>query len=146
MDDFEFLGTRMRLHASQNQTAGRLGAITQDAPAGFTAPPHVHHREDEAFYVISGNVTFHRGERVIEAGPGAFVWLPRDVPHWFRVANEVPAKLLQLNAPAGLERFFIDVASAPATPPDIEWLAATAARFGIELLPQDAPPPRESHE
>ncbi len=139
---FWFLGTEMRMLASGEQTGRALGLIERVAPPGFAAPPHIHHAEDEAFYVVSGSATFHCGEHAIEGGPGAFVWLPRDVPHWFEVHPGGPARLLQFNTPAGLERFFEEMGTpmsepmtVPAAPPDIARLMSLAARYQIDLLP-----------
>lgn len=137
---FWFLGTEMRLLATGEQTGKSLGLIEQVAPPGFAAPPHVHHGEDEAFYVVSGSATFHCGEQTIEGGPGSFVWLPRDVAHWFEVHPGAPARLLQLNTPAGLERFFEELGTPmdePGTmpaPPDMAKLVSIAARYRIDLL------------
>ncbi len=143
--EFWFLGTKMTMRASGASTGGALGLIEQVAPAGFAAPPHVHHGEDEGFYVVAGSLTFHCGASVIAAGPGAFVWLPRDQPHWFEVDAAGPATLLQLNTPAGLERFFAemgtpvqDSAIAPAGEPDIGRLVSLAASYQVELLPPTA--------
>lgn len=136
---FWFLGTEMHMLATAGQTGRALGLIEQVAPPGFAAPPHIHHAEDEAFYVVSGSATFHCGERTIEGGPGAFVWLPRDVAHWFEVHPGGPARLLQFNTPAGLERFFEEMgtpmgelAAVPAAPPD---MARLAAKYRIDMLP-----------
>jgi quercetin dioxygenase-like cupin family protein len=142
---FWFLGTEMRMKAAAASTGNMLGLIEQVAPSGFAAPPHIHHAEDEAFYVLSGSVTFHRGESVVEAAPGAFIWLPRDQPHWFEVHAGGPARLLQLNMPAGLEQFFAEMGTpmndAPAPPrgePDMERLLGLAQKYRIDLLPPPA--------
>jgi quercetin dioxygenase-like cupin family protein len=55
-------------------------------PAGFGPPPHLHHREDEAFYVLEGQMTVTCGEQTWTATPGSFVLLPRGIPHAFTVA------------------------------------------------------------
>ena len=144
-EKFWFLGTEMTMLASGAGTGGALGLIEQVAPAGFAAPPHIHHAEDEAFYVVSGSIEFHRGDEAINAGPGAFIWLPRDVPHWFAVDASTPAKLLQFNTPAGLERFFAEMGSPisgstpPDSPPDMARLFELAAKYRRELLPPPAP-------
>ncbi len=134
---FRFLGTDMTMHAWGDLTGGALGLIEQVAPPGFAAPPHVHHAEDEAFYVVEGNVVFHRGEAAFAAAPGSFVWLPRDVAHWFEVGADGPARLLQFNTPAGLEQFFAELGTPPGEPaagPALERLVEAASRYRIELL------------
>ncbi|WOS65590.1 cupin domain-containing protein [Sinorhizobium fredii] len=54
-------------------------------PEGFGPPLHVHHCEDEAFYVLEGKIRFLQGDTDFVAGPGTFVWGPRGVPHAFKV-------------------------------------------------------------
>jgi quercetin dioxygenase-like cupin family protein len=68
--------------------------------------PHRHSREDEAFYVLDGQLEIRVGERVMVAAPGAFVSAPRGIPHTFKNVGTTPAKVLVILAPAGLEKFF----------------------------------------
>ncbi len=130
---FEFLGTRMVRKAGGTETAGAFGLIEQHLPPGFEAPAHTHHHEDEAFYILDGHLTFRCGERTFDAVSGAFVYLPRETQHSFVVSPNGPARLLQLNAPAGLEQFFEDVAG----PPDFRRVLEVAAQYGVDI----APPP-----
>ncbi len=62
------------LLATASDTDGVLGAIEVASPGGAVPPLHVHHREDEAFYVIEGDYSVFVGDDVIEASPGAWVW------------------------------------------------------------------------
>ena len=57
------------------------------------APLHVHHREDEAFWVLEGELTFQIGEETIKASPGSFLFGPKDVPHRYTV-DSGPARML----------------------------------------------------
>ncbi|NPV75375.1 MAG: quercetin 2,3-dioxygenase [Anaerolineae bacterium] len=140
-----FLGTLMILKATGENTNGAYGLIEQTLPPGFAPPLHVHHREDEAFYLLEGAATFTCGNQTMKAVPGSYVFFPRDIPHWFHVEGNQPARLLQFNFPAGLEHFFVEMGEPaqkltlpPAGPPDIGKLAETAARYGMEIL---GPPP-----
>ena len=63
---------------------------------------HVHHFEDEGFYILEGEMTFYVGEQTIRAQPGSFLFGPKDVPHAFTV-DRGPARLLFIFTPAGLE-------------------------------------------
>lgn len=139
-DAFSFLGSLMTLKATADSTGGAFGLIEQLAPPGFAAPPHVHHAEDEAFYLIEGDATFSCGDLTFPAHPGSFIWLPRDVAHWFRVEGDAPARLLQWNSPAGLERFFVEMGepvrdrmAPPAGPPDVAKLLQLASRYKVEI-------------
>ena len=76
---------------------------------GGGVEPHRHSREDESFYVLEGQFEFRigeRGERVILADPGSFVFAPRGIPHAFKNVGTTPGKFLVVVSPAGLEKFF----------------------------------------
>jgi quercetin dioxygenase-like cupin family protein len=137
-----FLGTLATVKASSETTGGRVAVIEQLAPQGSGSPLHVHHREDEWFYVIEGTLTFWVGGEVIDAPAGSFVYGPRDIPHTFIVSSP-EARFLLVTEPAGFEQFmraFSEPASqrtipAPTGPPsDPGALVAAAAEYGIEIL------------
>jgi quercetin dioxygenase-like cupin family protein len=123
--------------ASASDTDGGLGAVEVAGPRGAVPPLHVHHREDEAFYVLEGEYSVFIGDDVITASPGTWVWGPRDVPHGYQIHSE-RGRHLSLITPGGFEAFFEEVA-AIATPHadprnEMRRLAAAAARHGVELL------------
>src|SRR5436305_14365092 len=80
-DAIWFLRNRMTVKATAETTGGAFGLVETQIAPGFSPPLHVHHREDEAFYVLEGEVTMRCGERSFRATAGSFAWLPRDVPH-----------------------------------------------------------------
>jgi len=143
-----FLGTLITLKATGENTGGAFGLIEQVLPPGFAPPPHVHHSEDECFYVLEGEITFQCGDRTFKAEAGSVVLLPRDIVHGFSVEGSKPARLLQLNSPAGLEHFFEEMGEPakantlppPAGPPDMEKLLTLARKYNFEIK---GPPPRE---
>lgn len=113
------------------------------APGGGT-PPHVHHREDEAFRLLEGTLTIQVGPDTITASAGDFAFLPRGIAHSFKNTGDGYAKALVLITPAGLEGFFTEVfepaadRSAPPPPAGKELIGralAAAPRYGMELLP-----------
>ena len=64
--------------------------------------PHIQTREEEAFYVLEGEVVFRAaGERIV-AQTGAYLNIPRDVPHYFKNESDATARMLIFFAPAGL--------------------------------------------
>jgi quercetin dioxygenase-like cupin family protein len=136
-----FQPNRMTIKASAETTGGAFGLVESWIPAGASPPLHVHHREDESFYVIEGQVRFHCEGRDILAGPGSFVFLPRDVPHTFVVEGGEDVRMLTLLTPGGGERFFVEAGRAPEGPgmpppgpPDVALLREVAPRFGMEIL------------
>src|SRR5262249_24249120 len=135
---FGFLAT---LKASGETTDGRVAVIEHLGPRGAGSPLHVHHREDEWFYVLDGELTFGVGGDALSAPAGSFVYGPRDVPHRFIAAPE-QARFLLVTEPAGFDASFraasepaarLEIPPAPTEPPDIEGLTAVAATYGIEI-------------
>ena len=135
-------GVLCTIKASGETTAGRIAVIEQLGPQGAGSPLHVHHREDEWFYVIEGALTFWVGGTVIEAPAGSFVYGPRDVPHTFLISSP-EARFLLVTEPAGFESFMRAMGQPaqtltippPAAPPgDLAPLVAAAAEYGIEIL------------
>ena len=136
-----FQPNRMTVKASGGQTGGAFGLVEAHIRAGSSPPLHVHHSEDESFWVLAGNIRFRVGDEDIEAGPGSFVFLPRDVPHTFIVEGNEDAHMLTLLTPGGGEQFFVDAGRAPEGPglpppgpPDIPKLKEVAARYGNEIV------------
>lgn len=136
-----FLGTLTFVKATSETTNGAFALIEQLIPAGFASPYHVHHAEDEAFYVLEGEVTFVCDGQRWKTGAGAYVFGPREIPHGFRIEGTTPARILVLAAPAGFESFVMEM-SEPATgltlppmePPDMGKLMTLAAKYHIDIL------------
>ena len=72
--------------------------------AGRVLEAHVHDGEDDAFYIIEGEMTFVVGDEDIPAPPGTFVLVPPGVEHGFRNNGEVPVRMFNIHAPAGFDR------------------------------------------
>jgi mannose-6-phosphate isomerase-like protein (cupin superfamily) len=115
-----FLGTLMTVKAGAEQTRGGFTLIEQISPANFSAPPHVHEAEEEAFYVLEGQLSVTCGERTWTVDQGGFVMLPRGIPHAFSVLGDRGSRLLQITSPADFEQFAAEageVAAAATLPP-----------------------------
>jgi mannose-6-phosphate isomerase-like protein (cupin superfamily) len=136
-----FLRNRMSVKATANTTGGAFGLVESLVAPGFSPPMHVHHREDESFYILEGELTMQCGDKRFRASAGAFVFLPREVPHTFVVEGDRPARMLTLLTPGGGEGVFIEGGRPPegdglppVSPPDIEKLKQVSARFGAEIV------------
>ncbi len=103
-----FLATRMTIKATAQDTAGALGVVEARVAPGFSPPLHVHHREDEAFWLLEGAMTISCDGQMFEATTGSFIWLPRGRPHTFRVDGDTPAHLLELITPGEHARFYAE--------------------------------------
>jgi uncharacterized protein (TIGR02246 family) len=135
---FRFLGVPTTVRATRETTGGAFGLVESSAmPPGFGSPYHVHHREDESFYVIEGEIAFVVDGQWHYAGAGTFVHGPRDIPHGFAVIGSRPARMLLLATPGGFEQFVLALRTpleAAPEPPDMAVLMAAAARQEIEIL------------
>ena len=77
--------------------------IIEIAP-GRELEAHVHPDEDDAFYIVEGEMTFVVSDEEVAAPPGTFVLVPPGVEHAFRNDGEVPVRMLNIHAPAGFDR------------------------------------------
>jgi len=132
----------MTIKAGADATGGALTVMEQALPAGFAAPPHVHHGEDEPWYVLEGHVRFFCLHQTFDAEPGAFIFLPKDLTHSFRVDKSGPARLLLIGVPGGIEHYFTEggepaperTLPPPAGPGDLDRVRALARKYEIEIL------------
>lgn len=121
---FQFFGAPTVMRSTGQTTDGHFCLLEHlTMPPGLASPYHVHHNEDEAFYVLEGTVAFLRGGEWHIAGPGTWVYSPREIPHGFRVLGTGPARMLGRAAVARPGRGLHDLhfASSPAArrqPPD----------------------------
>jgi uncharacterized protein (TIGR02246 family) len=103
----------------------------------MASPYHRHHGEDEAFYVLDGHVRFVCDGEWVDARPGTWVYGPREIPHGFKVVGAQPARMLLMCAPAGFEKFVLELCvplDAMPAPPDMAKLAEAAGRFNVDIL------------
>ncbi|GAB7045596.1 cupin domain-containing protein [Catenuloplanes indicus] len=103
--ELEWLGGGvMRVLLDGERTGGRLAMFRSQAPAGAASPAYVHAREDEIFVLLEGSAIFWIGDERYEADAGSVAFLPRGVPHAYRITED--ADLFAVSTPAGLENFF----------------------------------------
>jgi quercetin dioxygenase-like cupin family protein len=135
--------SRMTFLATGADTDGQFAAIEVEASQGMEPPLHYHQREDEAVYILDGEIDFIVGSRSYSVGPGGFVFLPRGIAHTFHIRTET-AKALVIITPAGFEEFFrrlgrpAESLDLPAAAPPARWWlerqAALAHEFGSVLV------------
>jgi steroid delta-isomerase-like uncharacterized protein len=144
---FSFLGLPTLMRSTGETTGGAFGLMEHwMMPPGFASPYHTHHREDEAFYVLEGEIAFVCDRKWMKGGPGAYVFGPREIPHGFKVIGEIPARMLLLCSPAGFEHFVLEQATdiaAPPSPPDMGKLLELAAKYHIDIHGPLPEPPEE---
>jgi mannose-6-phosphate isomerase-like protein (cupin superfamily) len=110
------------------------------SPRALAAPLHRHNREDEYSYVLEGTLGALLGDEVLTAGPGDLVFKPRNQWHTFWNAGDTPARILEIIAPAGFERFFEEVVDlGGVTEADPQTLGELCARYELEMQPDSVP-------
>lgn len=127
-----FLGARCRILVDSSAGGEGYGLVDMiEVPAGDMPPLHVHHRHDEGFLLLEGELSLFLPGREIALQPGEFVLAPHGVPHAYQV-GDAPARFLVLSRPGGFEQFVRAVAAMDELSP--EALGATAAVHHIEIL------------
>jgi quercetin dioxygenase-like cupin family protein len=137
-----WFGSLAVIKATAADTGGLLTVVEVTEAPGAEAPLHVHHRDDEAFWVLEGDVTFQVGDATIEAHAGDYVFAPRDIPHRFTV-GDAGCRMLFIMVPGGLEGVLratsqpapsLTLPPPPEEEPDVEAIKAIVAAHGYELL------------
>ena len=140
-----WFGSLAVIKTTSAETAGQLTIVEITEPPGSEAPLHVHHRDDEGFWILEGDATFEVGDATIEATAGDYVFGPRGIPHRYTVGAR-GCRMLFIMVPGGLEHV-VRATSEPApsrtlpppaeeepTPQEIERLKAIVQEHGYELL------------
>lgn len=135
----DVLGVTHIYKATSAETAGSFSLWEAVFPPGAGAPPHTHAHEDEAFYVLSGELVIEfEGEAAPRrVGPGGFFFGARGRRHAVRNVGDKPARVLILCAPScGLDQMFAELDAATAAGmPEFGKLAAIAAKYGVTIEP-----------
>jgi mannose-6-phosphate isomerase-like protein (cupin superfamily) len=136
------MGEILDLKITGKETGGSLCVVELTSFPHNGPPPHIHHREDESFYVIDGMFSFLLGGSTTEADPGFFCRVPKGTLHTYQNIGTGPAKALVILTPAGFEKFWLEIGkmvanqTGPSGPPDPETIArlmALAPQYGLEV-------------
>ena len=105
-------------------------------PAGFATGLHVHRVQEETFYLLEGECEWHVGDRVVQATPGTFLFVPPGVPHNITNPGGKPARVLMTVSPPGHEHYFRKLAELAARggPPDAQAVGELRARHDTDQL------------
>jgi quercetin dioxygenase-like cupin family protein len=140
-----FFANQVRVRLSQ-QVAGQISVIELAGPPGDMPPLHLHRADDEAWYVLEGEMSyFVGGYEPTRIGAGDIAFGPKGVPHTYRVEGDQDARWLAICTPGDFERFVLAAsrpAEGPGLPPhgdppseqEVAAITALAAKHGIELL------------
>jgi quercetin dioxygenase-like cupin family protein len=137
-----FLNSLNVVMATSASTGGAFSMVHHTAPVGHATPYHLHHVEDEAFFVLDGEFTFICDGKKTVLGPGGYIFLPRNIPHGIRCTGSSPSTMLVLAMPGtGFVGMMIEMAK-PAeerilpvpSAPDMEKLTMLCEKYKIDIL------------
>lgn len=138
-DTYTFLATGA-------ETNGAYFAMEGLIPPDAGPPPHIHHSQDESFYLVEGQLEVKLGDQIIEATAGDFVHIAKGTPHAFVNRSQAPARMILTFVPAGdIEQYFRSVFGQatdrhapppPITDAFIQNLLETSKHFDVEFLPR----------
>ena len=140
-------GDRVSFLVTGAESQGSCFLIEGMVAPGGGPPPHLHHFEDETFYMLEGTVTFQAAGQTIHAKPGDCIHIPRGTVHSLKNEGTTPGRALVVISPAGptgmqqfFEESFTPTSDPSASPPLmteelVKRMMAAAARNGMEFLP-----------
>jgi mannose-6-phosphate isomerase-like protein (cupin superfamily) len=108
------MGVLVTYKVPSNWTGGAYALFEVATPPGAGPPPHVHHREDEAFYVLEGEYEFAVGGDALKAEAGSLLYVPKGTLHTHRNVGEGVGRMLVTQTPGGLYELFFQKAGRPA--------------------------------
>jgi quercetin dioxygenase-like cupin family protein len=140
------MGNLFSFLANAQDTHNQFAVMEIKARRGFEPPPHTHSRDDEAFYLLEGEIEFYIGNHHIHAKAGSFVFAPRGIMHSFQFTTD-EVRMLVISTPPGLEAGFqrlsepaqtLDLPPIPTTPPDVPRLIQVFGELGVTFAPPPA--------
>jgi quercetin dioxygenase-like cupin family protein len=136
---------RVTVKCAGAETGNAFAQIELDSPRGDATPRHLHHNEDETFYILEGEVTVFVGDERIDLHAGDYCFAPRGIAHAHIVRSE-HARMLTTISPAGVEQVFVDC-GVPVTDdepptdtvmPPMDEMVRLFAGYGCDIV---GPPP-----
>ena len=107
---------------------GPTTSSTRSCPLAGGGLAHIHTREEEAFYVIRGDLEFLVGDERVTVGPGTFLNVPKGTKHQFHNASDQEAEMIFWFAPAGIEGLFRELGENPQD------IVAIGKKYGVEYF------------
>ena len=130
---YEQRGFRGAIKVDDAESDGRQCFSEWSVDAGQDGPPpHVHYEHQEAFFVVSGSLTFTVGGQTHDAPAGSFIFIPPGVVHSFSNPTDTPATCVNAYVPGGIEGFFVEMGEAMASgPPDPAELRRLSEKYDV---------------
>lgn len=141
--DFMIWGDHYSFKTTSAETNGAHALVEMTVNPGSGTPPHIHHAEDELFYVLEGELTLWCGDRKVMGKPGTFVAVPKGVIHRWANESAIPARSLVMLVPGGFDEFLMRIgkpvtdsadARRPPTKEEIDFALSIAGDYHMEVV------------
>ena len=139
------MGILVTYKIPSHRTGGAYSLFEVATPPASGPPPHIHHREDESFYVLEGEFEFLMGREPLRVGAGSLIYVPKGTLHAHRVVGEGVGRMLVTQTPGGLYEIFFEEVGKPVDgdsgpflfedQPAVERIVEVAATYGTEIPP-----------
>lgn len=133
-DSVEWMGVHYKTLLASTDTNGSIAIFESMSPLGSGPPRHIHHAEDEAFFLLTGDCEFWIDGVTKTYSAGDAVFVPRGTSHTFRIIGTTDSRHLTILTPGGFEAFFTEMAKANfRIPDDMAQISEVAARFNLSF-------------
>jgi quercetin dioxygenase-like cupin family protein len=138
----QVLGEVVTYKITSEQTGGAYSLFEVLTHPGSGPPPHVQHREDEAFWVLEGEYEFLVEGRTLRMPAGSLLYVPKGNLHAHKNVGEGTSRMLVSQTPGGLHELFFEELGEPTKdtlspvceePPNAQRVGTIAAEYGIEI-------------
>jgi len=138
---FWLMGDFFAIKTTAEQTGGAYSITEIESFPGNGPPPHIHHKEDECFYIVEGAFSVIMGDRAFDVADGDFVRIPKGTSHTYRNVGAIPGKILVILSPGGLERLWAELGQPGSLnqtpqkddPSVLNRLLSLAPQYGLEI-------------
>ena len=141
--NFLVWGDRYSFKTTASESNGAHALLEMTVNPGSGTPPHIHHAEDEMFYIVEGELSLWCGDQKTVAKPGAYVAVPKGTVHRWANESNAPAKSLVFLVPGGFDEFLMKIGTpmtdpeqtgSPPTQEDIDFAMSIAGDYHLEMV------------
>jgi len=138
---FWLMGEFYAIKTTAEQTGGAYSVTEIESFPGNGPPPHIHHKEDECFYVVEGAFTVIVGARAFDVADGDYIRIAKGTPHTYKNVGAIPGKILVILSPGGFEQLWAELGQPGSLkqcpreedPSVLNRLLALAPAYGLEI-------------
>lgn len=140
--DYWVWGDRYSFKTTARESNGAHALFEMTVNPGSGTPPHIHHAEDEMFYVLDGELSLWCVNEKILALPGTFVAIPKGTVHRWANESQRTACCLVFLVPGGFDEFLMkigipvtdqNIRSSPPSEKDIAYAISIAGDYNLEI-------------